>query len=114
MAEELKTAELVLDDLKGEFSVIINGKRYERLTFLSVQFDTVDDITIKIVYDEQDFTNFFKTGFKPVKVNLNIKQLEERPITLTEEEKQAIDELINKAQKGDLDSIKAIKAILKK
>lgn len=109
MAEELKNAELVLDDLEGEFSVTINGKRYERLTFLSVQFDTVDDITIKIVYDEQDFTNSFKTGFKPVKVNLNIEQL-----TLTEEEKQAIDELINKARKGDLDSIKAIKAILKK
>lgn len=109
MAEELKTAKLVLDDLKGEFSVIINGKRYERLTFLSVQFDTADDITIKIVYDDQDFTNSFKTGFKPVKVNLNIEQL-----ALTEEEKQAIDELINKARKGDLDSIKAIKAILKK
>lgn len=111
MAEELKSAELVLDDLKGEFSVIINGKRYEKLTFLSVQFDTADDITIKIVYDEQDFTNSFKTGFKPVKVNLNIKQITP---TLTKEEKKAIGELVNKAQKGDLDSIKAIKAILKK
>lgn len=109
MAEELKKAKLVLDDLEGEFSVIINGKRYEKITFLSVQFDTVDDITIKIVHDDQDFTNSFKTGFKPVKVNLNIEQL-----ALTEEEKQAIDELVNKAQKGDLDSIKAIKAILKK
>lgn len=33
---------------------------------------------------------------------------------MAEEEKKAIGELVNKAQKGDLDSIKAIKAILKK